>query len=111
MREGKLKWNRRMKPTFQTQHTTTKFLRLAIAVGLISLQLDTRRQGAFPGTQMKRREPETLVDVPNPKRSGSAAGSKAIECHLCREVLSSLLVPCPQHLTIWRESDAEQESK
>lgn len=67
-----------MKPTFQTQHTANKFLPWATAVGLISLQLDTRRQEAFPGTQRKRREPEVLVDVPNPRRSESATGSKAI---------------------------------
>lgn len=78
MREGKLKWNRRMKPTFQTQHTGTKFLPWAIVVGLISLQVDTRRQKAFSGTQRKRREPEMLADVPNPRRSGVATGSKVI---------------------------------
>lgn len=72
MREGKLKWNRRMKPTFQTQHTANKFLPWATAVGLISLQLDTRRQEAFPRTERKRREPEVLVDVPNPRRSSKA---------------------------------------
>lgn len=67
-----------MKPNFQTQHTATRFLRWAIAVGFISLQLYTRKQEAFPGTQMKRREPEMMVDIPNPKQSGSVTRSKAI---------------------------------